>query len=297
MGVNQTTIQNEKAVVIGSAAVFFSTNKGASFTNLGIANDIAYTEELTPMDAQVDNGTKPRLADGVASQKASVTANLLENDYANIAALRGNIDNLTTTTATPVVGATHTFSSGTWKFLEALQLPVKSSVIPTAMTVTGTVDTSTWVEGTDYNIVPIGTNTWGVQVIDSTTVTTEAQDVVISAYTYTPVVGTKVTTGGNVIQERVWIKMYNRTPDTADAADALVTGITLGDKIFRTQELDFYYGTVSAGDAQTFKSKDDTDPIVAYPLAMEFKLDDTRSIGDQLYSKDRYIELQSSVTL
>ncbi len=297
MGANQTTVQNEKDVRIGSAALFFSTNNGSSFTNLGLANDIVFTEEVTPIDSPVNNGSKPKILRGVASQTATVTANLLENSFSNVKAIRGGIDVLTNTTDTPVVGASHTFSSGDWKFTQSIAFPNMMASVPTALTVTGSVDTSTWVLGTDYDIVYIDATTYGISVIDSATVTTETQDVVVSAYTYTPIVATEVTTGGLVEQDDVWIRLFNRVPSTADATDALVTGITLGDAIYRTIRYDFYYGTVSAGDAQTYKDKNDTDPALYYPLAMAFENHPDRSAGDQLYKKKNYIELQSAVTL
>lgn len=295
MGADQTTIQNEKAVQIGSAAIFFSTDNGSSFTNLGLANDVAFTEEITPLEPVVNNGTKPRLARGVASQTASVTANLIENDYANIAALRGGIDVISTSTGAAIAGATQTVVSGKWEYDKPFELTINSSVAPSAVSVTGSVD-GALVENTDFFVVKLGATKYGIYVIDSVTVTTEAQDLDL-VYTYTPVIGTTVTTGGLVIQDNVWVRIYNRTPDTADAVDASEAGITEGDAIYRTVEYNFYYGTVSAGDAQTYKDKNDTDPIVVYPLAMAFENDPDRNAGSQLYEKKKYIELRSAVTL
>lgn len=296
MGANQTTAQNEKDVRIGSAALFFSTNDGASFTNLGLANDIVFTEEVTKIDSPVNNGTTPRILRGVASQNATVTANLLENSFTNVKALRGGIDVLTTTTDTPVTNASHTFKAGKWKFKQSLSFPNMMSSAPSALTVTGSVDGVLTVDA-DYEIVYVDSTTYGIMITDTLAVTTENQDIVVSPYTYTPIVATEVSTGGLVEQDDVWIRLFNRVPSTADAQDALVAGINIGDAIYRTIRYDFYYGTVSAGDSQTYKDKDDTDPALFYPLSMAFENHPDRPAGDQLYKKKDYIELQSSVTL
>ena len=91
MGVNQTTTQNGKDISIGASAFHFSTDSGSSFINVGIANDIAFSEEITKLDVAVNNGSKPKELKGVADQTYTVTGNFLENSLLNIDALRGGM--------------------------------------------------------------------------------------------------------------------------------------------------------------------------------------------------------------
>lgn len=280
MGVNQTTTQNGKDISIGASAFHFSTNNGNSFINVGIANDITFSEDITKLDVAVNNGSKPKELKGIASQMYTVTGNFLENNLLNIDALRGGIDNTTTTTDTPVVAAPQTVDSGDWEYTKAFNLAFKMSSAPSAVTVTGGTD-GALVENTDFFVVKVNAYTWGVYVITGGAVTTEAQDLVL-AVSYTPVITTTQTTGGGVEQDEIYVRLTNRTLSTADATDAAQTGITLGDSIYRVREYHFYWGTVNVGNSQSFKDKDDTDPSLPYPFSAVFENDPDRDIKDQL---------------
>jgi hypothetical protein len=280
MGVNQTTTQNGKDISIGASAFHFSTDGGSSFINVGIANDIAFSEEITKLDVAVNNGSKPKELKGVADQTYTVTGNFLENSLLNISSLRGGIDTTTSVTDTPVVAAPQTVSSGNWEYDKPFNLAFVMSAAPSAVTVTGETD-GALVENTDFFVIKQNAYTWGVYVIDSATVTTEAQDLTL-AVSYTPVIQTVQSTGGGVEQDEIYVRLTNRTLSTADAADAAQTGITIGDDIYRVREYHFYWGTVNVGNTMTFKDKTDTDPSLPYAFSAIFLNDPDRTSKDQL---------------
>jgi len=280
MGVNQTTTQNGKDISIGASAFHFSTDSGSSFTNVGIANDISFSEEIAKLDVAVNNGSRPKELKGVASQTYTVTGNFLENNLLNIDALRGGIDSTSVTTDTPVSAAAQVVDSGDWEYLKPFELAFLMSVVPTAVTVTGSTNV-TLVEGTDFTVVKLGVYTWGVYMISGGALTTLAQSLTL-AVSYTPVIATTQTTGGGVEQDEIYVKLTNRTLSTADAVDAAQTGITLGDSIYRVREYHFYYGTVNVGNAMSFKDKDDTDPSLPYAFSAVFENDPDRTSLDQL---------------
>ena len=269
MGLNQTTVLNEKAVQIGSAAMFYSLDNGSSFTGLGAADTLVMTEEITPLDGEPDNAVKPRRADGIGQQTVTVTGNLWENDPVKIAAIRGGIDVVTSTAGTPVSGATQVKASGAWEFDVPFEIEGQnaSGAALTITSITGSVDGAI-VEGTDFfQQKDKSTGKWSVVIVDSLTVTTEAQTMTV-LYDYTPASNIKVTTGGIVPAGRVWIRMINRTVDQADATVAAELSISVGDLYYYVAQYDIFYCIVNAGEAISFKNKDDTNPTVSVPISL-----------------------------
>lgn len=294
MGLNQTNVLNEKVVQIGSGALLYSLDGGASFTGLGAADSIVATETITPLDGEPDNAVKPRRADGVAEQTVTITANLWENDPDKIAALRGGIDTVTKTTGTPVAGAGQTIASGGWSYNVPVEIEGQnaSGSAPTINSITGGVD-GLLVENTDFYLQKDNsTKKWSVVFIDSVTITTEAQDMVLD-YDYTPASNTKVTSGGVAAAGRVWMRIINRTVDKADATVAAELGISEGDSYYYVSQYDYFYSIVNAGKSQTLKNKDDTNPTIVVPISMIAESDPDRADGENLFEENYYNEVIS----
>ena len=292
MAVNQTSVQDQNSVQIGSAAMYFSTDNGGSFTNLGVGDSFAYTEEITPLDAEPDNGVAPERADGIASQKVTVTGNLWENNLTKIAALRGGIDVLSTVAGTPVAGASQVIALGDWGYSIPFELEGNnaSGAVQTITSVTGSVD-GLLTTLTDYSSVKNeSSKRWELMVIDSGNLTTEGQTLTV-VYSYTPAASTKVSTGGLTAASRVWMRFINRTVGKADAAVAAELTIAVGANFYDTVQYDFYYCIVNVGDSVTFKNKDDASPVIAFPVSVEGENSPTRDAGDQLYAKTKFNEL------
>ena len=281
MSFNTTTVQKEESVRVGSAAFLVSSDSGANFSNFGVMTGIASSEEIAFLDQRPDNGTTPTVLDGIASQTATVTGNLMEIDPSNRNLLRGGIDTFATTSTTPISGGSVVVASGAWEYdvPVSLDIPVLTVAALTVTSVTGLVD-STLAVG-DYQIVMNGGNV-SIVLFDTATITTEAQSITL-VVSYTPYGERTLSTGGKSAISRRWIRMINGTQANATATDkAENAALTVGDSCVRAWIIDFYYGKVNVGDAITFPSKDDTAPAVLIPLSMIFEEDASRAAGDQL---------------
>ena len=299
MGTSQATAQAPKTINIGSAAAFYSLDSGGSFTNVGLGDGFAFVEELTPLDSAPDNGIAPDNLRGIASQSGVITGNLWEYDLTKLNAIRGGIDILSSVASSLVEGAEQTAASGNWAYNIPITLTGQnqSGLVPTINSVTGGTDGAI-VLLTDYVVIQLPTGDWAISILDSVTVTTEAQDFVIDT-DYTPSASTTLTTGGLSSMTPIQWRFINYVADIADAADAAANAaISADDAIYRRTTYDFYSCTVNGGDAATFKSKDDTSPEVPYVLSLMAEIDTDRStLGDQLKAVKKDIVLQSSVTI
>ena len=181
-------------------------------------------------------------------------------------------------------------TSGNWSFDTPILLTAQNAdgTAPTIDSVTGGTD-GALTEDTDYFLTVIDGDYY-ITVIDSSTVTTTAQSITIQA-DYTPAARTRRSTGGLTNQTPIEVRLTNRNPDTADAADAASTaGISVGDAIWRTTQYVFYRGTVSTGETVTFPAETGTETIIRYPFEGTFILDPTRTAGDQLFHIDKFLE-------
>lgn len=291
MAVDQTTVQNEKAVQLGSARIEYRASRSVGpYTNVGVADTIAYTEEITALDQTPDNGATPDRALGVASQTVTLSFNLWETDQQNISGLRSGIDLFTQVAGTAQTDVQQVVTSGTWNFNVPILLDGQNSdgTQPTIDSVTGATD-GLLTLNTDYFVTEIDGQFY-VTVIDSVAVTVEAQNLTIQT-DYTPAARDRRTTGGLTNQTPIEVRLTNRNPDTADAADAAAnSGISTNDPIWRTTQYVFYRGTVSAGEAVTFPAETGTETIIRYPFEGTFLNDPTRTAGDQLFSVEKFIE-------
>ncbi len=299
MGTSQATAQAPKTINIGSAAAFYSLDSGGAFTNVGLGDGFAFTEEMTPLDSAPDNGIAPDILRGLANQTATITGNLWEYDLTKLNAIRGGVDILSTVASSLVSGEVQTVASGDWAYDIPIELAGQnqSGLVPTINSVTGGTD-GALVLLTDYVVIKLPTGNFAISILDSVTVTTEAQTIAIDT-DYTPSASTTLTTGGLSSMTPIWWRFINYVADVADAVDAAANaGISAADAIYRRTTYDFYSCTVNGGDAATFKNKDDTSPEVPYVLSLMSEIDTTRStLGDQLKSVKKDIVLQSSVTI
>jgi len=286
MATNQTTAQNPKSIKIGSVAAYYSTDNGSSFTDVGLGDGFAFTEEITALDSSPDNGVAPDILRGIATQTSTVTGNLWEYDLTKLNAIRGGIDVLSTVASSLVSGEVQTVASGGWSYDIPITLAGQnqSGLVPTINSVTLGTDGAI-VLLTDYVVVKLPTGDFAISILDSATVTTEDQEVAIDT-DYTPSASATLSTGGLSSMTPIYWRFVNLIADTADSADAAANaGISLGDAIYRKTTFDFYSCTVNAGDAMTFKSKDDTSPQNPYVLSLLAEIDPDRStLGDQLKS-------------
>ena len=293
MAIDQTTVQDQKAVVSGSVLMSYSTNGGSSFINVGVGDSFTFTENVTKLDQTPDNGPTPDKLEGISLQTANLSANLWEYNLSKLYDMRGGIDTYTSVATGTIAGATQTIASGNWAYEGFIEIEGQNAA-GTAQTINSvTLGTNgAIVLDTDYFVVKNGAGKWGIYIIDSLTVTTLLQSVVIN-YDYTPSTTETISTGGLSLQSRRYIKFTNKTPDIADATDGATSGITAGDSIYRVTEYHFYYATFDAGNTATFPSETATETVIKLPVAFLAKNDPTRTAGDKLMKIVKYIELQA----
>lgn len=275
-----------EATIIGSAKIEYTLDNFSSFSDLGLANGVTLTENITALDAVPDNGETPDSLAGIAAQTVTVAAQLWEYNLTNLNSIRGGVDIYTATPATPVVGASHVISSGDYSFGSINLLPGQNSdhTIQSITSVTGSVDGAGAADDWEQ-VYNSSEKKWYIVIKDGTNFATTAQDITI-VYDYTPAVSKELSTGGLSQATRIGVRLTNRVPGNATAAEAAADGaITEGDLVYRTNVWDIYYATIDVGDALTFKAGEDTNPVTAYNLSMLGKSNPNRSIGDQLYTR------------
>lgn len=294
MGLNQTSVLNQRVVEVGDAFVEYTLNDGGSYTGLGATDSIVFTETLTPLDGEPGNAVKPRRVDGIASQNVVSTFNLWESDPVKIAALRGGIDIVTQTAGGAVAGAEQTIVSGAWAYDIPVEITGQNAdgTAPTINSVTGGTDGAIVVR-TDYVLQQDNsTKKWSIVITDSTTITTLAQDMVID-YDYTPSAITTVTTGGIVPAGRIGIRATNKTVDTADANIASELSISEGDKYYYVHEVLLGYCIVNAGKAWAPKDKNDTNPTIITPMSLQAESDPDLPAGTDLMTDNYFNQVIS----
>ncbi len=104
-----------------------------------------------------------------------------------------------------------------------------------------------------------------------------------------------VFTGGLTNITPVMLRFTNRRDDVAKAADvALYTGLTglsVGDAIYRDTSFTFFKTTISGGTNITGKRDDDADAALRFPFTMEAVEDTSLDAGRQLFVTDYKISL------
>lgn len=135
---SQNATQYKESQHIGSALISISAySDGVSFTDLGIAEAVAYAETITSLEGQPDNGEIPDILIGVASQAAEVTGTLWTLKWDNIKLMRGDIDVKTESATTGVT----TYSTGGL----SAQLPVVIKFTQTTTRPATAADVLRWV--------------------------------------------------------------------------------------------------------------------------------------------------------
>jgi len=239
----------------------------------------------TPLDQKPSNGVKYDVMRGIAEETATSTFTLFEIDLETVTKLNGNVGKYTSVSSAPVVGAGQTIASGDWEFNKPVEFNVMSTTEPSMTSVTGGTD-GALVKDTDYFITKGDGNSWTINVIDSTTVTIEAQDIVM-VFDYTSVESEVMTSGGGVNQDNVAIRLTNKTEYKADAAVAAQLTISVGDAYHKVTVLVLHKGVQTSGFGLDFKDKDATDAALAPSYEFLFENDTDRTIKEQLYSLTR----------
>jgi hypothetical protein len=112
MALYQSTLELKETMLGGSFKVEYAPivadHTAAVWVEVGYCDNPAFTEEITPLEGQPSNGTKPDINTGIAGQKVALNYELWSLDPTNVIALRGGIDKL----VTDVNGARSVFTGG-----------------------------------------------------------------------------------------------------------------------------------------------------------------------------------------
>ena len=187
------TTQDKSNEFFGAVQIEVSET-GSTWVDVGAANAAVFTEELVVSTLETDNAEDEDL---ITDQRGTVTFDGFEWRNESVREImRNGIDTIENIAGTPVSGATQTVDSGDWGYNDFIIIENQNGdgSIITVNSVTGSVDGALVAE-TDYFIGQDTLGNWGIFIIDSATVTTEAQDMVID-YDYTPNASTRVWSGG-----------------------------------------------------------------------------------------------------
>lgn len=273
MAVLQTSLQNADNVLLESAKIEYSTDEGSTFTDLGLADNVAITFNSTPREVQPGNGATPDIAKGSATQEATVTAELWELSTQNYADLSGGLFNRSTVAGTPLVDEQDIHQPNTTEHSTFYPFDTQQydGSVPTNIGITDD-SPATYVLNTDYEVIQVG-DTWGYWFL-STSVTYDPTATITVEYDVTPSSSETVTVGGSSSQTSVYMRVTQ-----------LVIREDVSYDITNVWEL---YNCFIEGDLSiALKNKDEADAVARVPITMKAILDEDRSRGDQLYKFTR----------
>jgi len=264
----QTTPQLLNSVTMGSAKIEMRAyGSSGAYTDLGLASGIEFTETITPAELKADNAS-PITVD-LQEHSASLKFDMLEQNLANIYALRGGSNGLdtyavTAATAVTVTDEPHTLTGTNIVWLDH-QNGAGTEV--TAITVTKK-PSGALTRNTDYVITVGPDGRTGIARIDPAGVGgLLTGGGVLVDYTYTPLASKSLSSGGKSSIGYLEVKLTNlKNIGGSDKAKTIT--------VYKTQ--------VQTGLDYKFPAGDSTDPL-AYPVELKGYDDATRVAGDQLY--------------
>lgn len=195
--------------------------------------------------------------------KATLSAELFNIDYDNISALNDGLFTKATVAASPVAGATQTIASGSWSYdgFIAIENQNGDGSEITVNSVTLGTDGAI-VEDTDFFVMKSG-GIWGIYIIDSATVTTESQSVVID-YDYTPAANTTWSAGSSAVSITPRIVVARYTDESGNTTDYILWAARQSNGISIT-----LFDQAESG-------------LQSIPIELEGDLDTSRADGSQL---------------
>jgi len=265
-GVLEIAVYNagEVAALVASTAA----SDAISWVNVGSIEGLSFKENIAATQLKGDNAVEDKYA---SDQTITIAFNQREAASEDVrVVLRGAFD----ASGTPVAGTLveeheQVISSGGWNYNKFIafdyQNGAKTIITPDSVTlgVNGAI-----VLDTDFVIVEQtpGSGIWGIVIIDSATVTTEAQSVTI-VYDYTPYASQTTYSGGKTTIPYFMIRITN-TDESA--------------KLIRFWA---YKCSIDGGYDLAFKKDDDADPIVPNAVSATAILDDSLATGYQLWKQ------------
>lgn len=254
--------------LLSSPGFLYYRDYGSSgaYTKFALLNGLQYQTTVENADVVFDDVGVVSSAVVKESAELSFSSGRVL-DFDGLAALSGGLYTIENVTGALVEDATQTVTSGNWAydvpFLIEHQNGDLSEIV--VASVAGSVD-GPLVEGTDYFKVKLGEAGWGIYLVDSATITTLIQNVVVT-YDYTP--------NSQKIAKRGGIRTINPIEiayQTVDSAGNFVKFI-------------FYKAFSSGSDGHGFSPQESGGEPIVVDLNFTAKTDTNRAAGDQLYRK------------
>lgn len=262
------TTQDKGNEFFGAVQIEISTD-GISWVDVGAADAAVFTENLVISTLETQNAEDEDL---ITDQTGTIEFNQFEwrNENAR-SIMRNGIDTIENIAGTPVVGASQTAASGSWNYNKFIKIENQNGdgSIISVTSVTGGTDGLLTVD-VDYYIGRNDLGEYGIFIIDSATVTTEAQDMVI-VYDYTPNASTRYWSGG--IQDVPQFQTRLTNTETID-------GVSV------TNRWVFPKTNLGTGWTFEFKKYNDEDTRVFSPVTINVKQDNTQDAGKRLYYRE-----------
>jgi len=254
----------DTATLLSQPGYFYYRAFGTSdpWVKAVFANGSAFAPTVESVEINFDDVGNVR--DEVSNETAEISISsgrVLDLDF--IDDITGGLYTKSTVAGTPVVGDLQTVQSGSWAYRGIIMLENQngSGAIIEPTSVTAATD-GALTEDLDWVIVNLPEVGWGIQIFDSATVTTEAQDLTI-VYDYTPAEQTIMKRGGVKIINPIEIAFQ-----TVDEA---------GDYV----QYFFYKCVTNGADGHGF-SPELSAEAVTMDLVFTAKKDTNRDTGDQL---------------
>jgi len=218
----------------------------------------------------INGGNKAKIIEKISNQTVALAPSALwSQDLDVIASLMSGVYTNTVTAGTLVEDNEQTIASGSWEFNKFILIENQNyngGIITINSVTLGTDDEI--VADTDYYLGQNDKGEYGIFIIDSATVTTESQSVVID-HDYTPAASNKITAGESSATLNDFIVRLRHYTDVA---------LTTYDI-----EVFIYSVTTDSGLQFNFKGQNE-DGLFETTVALTGNLDESRTAGDQLFS-------------
>ncbi len=258
----QTTVQEARSIRFGSGMVEVGEDL-QSMVNLGAMRDVQFEETWDKVKVMSDNAGE--IAIGIRNHHAAVQGNLMEINLANLALIRGGLDNYKEEEGTLVPDAEQVVAKGTWEFGKFIKIEHQNhdlSAIVIEKVEGNKTEYETGEEGDDYVLVQDATGNWGIIVNE--TDTTDIEHTLTIEYEYTPAAKKVLASGGRLsIAPRV----------------VRITNTNEFGKEFR---ITIFAAEVEGGINLELPSDEDEDPAMT-EIRLEGSCDEKRTIGEQLF--------------
>jgi len=260
---------NKKSYIMPDGVnLAISTDNEVSYYDAGILAAGAQVTHNFEVE-QLESGNAGILKTKITNQTLQISPTALWTlDPEGIAKISGGLISCTSVAGTIVNNATQTVDSGDWeynKFIKIANQNFDLGVI-TVDSVTGSVN-GALVANTDFYIGQNESGEYGVFILDSATVTTLVQDMVIQ-YDYTPSTGKIATSGDGTVSLTKYIaRLRHYTDETLTTYDT---------------ELKVYGVGVDSGMSLNFKAASEQG-VHEFNFSLTGNIDTSKTAGAQLF--------------